>query len=85
MDQAEKIVISKKDAVKSNLLWGVVCIIAAIGGIFMFFSNFLDLGLFSLLLAIGAGFVGGINLYIYRSKPSWFIQKKGAFFIRLWS
>lgn len=78
LDQVEKIVISKESVVKLNLVWGIVSFVAAIGAFFAFLFNFLNLGLLSLFLVIAGGIVGGINVYIYRVKPAWFIRKYEA-------
>ena len=75
MDQEETIVVSKENLVKLNLIWGVVGFIAATGGFFMFLFNFLNMAMVSLFLAFGGVIVGGINVYIYRTKPAWFFKQ----------
>jgi len=77
-EQIEKIVVAKEDVVKLNLVWGIVSFIAAIGAFFAFLLNFLNLGLLSLFLVIAGGIVGGVNMYIYRFTPAWFIRKYEA-------
>ena len=69
---------SKEDVVKLNLVWGIVSFVAATGAFFAFLLNFLNLGLLSLFLVIAGGVVGGINVYIYRFQPDWFIRKYEA-------
>ncbi len=78
LDQVEKIVVSKESVVKLNLVWGIVSFVAAIGAFFAFLFNFLNLGVLSLFLVIAGSVVGGVNLYIYRFQPAWFIQKYQA-------
>jgi hypothetical protein len=78
MDQVEKIVVSKENLVKLNLFWGMVGFIAATGAFITFLFNFLNLGMFSLFLASVGVIVGGINFYIYRSKPAWFLKQYAA-------
>lgn len=78
LDQVEKIVISKESVVKLNLAWGIVSLVAAVGAFFALLFNFLNLGLLSLFLVVAGSVVGGVNLYIYRFQPAWFIRKYEA-------
>jgi len=70
----EQIVVAKENLVKLNLFWGLISLIAAIGGLFMFLFNFLDLQMVLLFLVIAGVFMGLLNLYIYRFQPAWFFN-----------
>jgi len=72
MDQEETIVVSKENLAKLNFIWGMV---GFIGAFFMFLFNFLNMAMVSLFLAFGGVIVGGINVYIYRTKPAWFFKQ----------